>query len=288
MNTELSERSAAQSLSDIDFKMSDIKEDEGETASTESSNFEGSETADLFAEAPEEQIKITSAHDNILPISRRDETIGQLRHDNQNLKLENESLLTKLKALEKPISQEPNEDDFDKYEDYLKAIAKHHAQNFDNNSEDKTQEEVNPDFIRQQALRDVQEQIYFEKRSKIIEEKAQEFVSNTPDYSQIIQENLDILHALPPQIQKVFWDTDNAPAAVYALAKQGKLGDLANKNPYQAGHAIAQAEIRGKDMISQSYVTNAPEPIQGIKAAGESQKSPDRFTADDIRRWLDT
>lgn len=171
------------------------------------------------------------------------------------------------KQSNQPKNKEPDENDFDNYGDYLKAVARYKPQ-----QENQPEKAVDPKKIEEQAYATAKEAVHYEQRVNHVAQQAQKAMAESPELQQLFADNEDILDSFPPQIEKVFLDADNAPAAFYALTKEGKLELLAQMNPTQAAYTIAQAQIRGEQMMKAAKVSKAPAPITGAKGASQSGK----------------
>jgi len=84
------------------------------------------------------------------------------------------------------------------------------------------------------------------------------------------------------------YEIEDAPAATYALAKEGRLQDLYYMPPHVAAAHLVQAEIRGKQYLQQStrVQKQAPQPIGSLKGAGKSStKSLGQMTPNELDKW---
>lgn len=192
-------------------------------------------------------------------LSRRDKQIGSLRAREAELSRRLEALET----AQKPKNEEPNEDSFDNYGDYLKAVARYKPQ--DN-------QQVDSKEIQTQALQQAKEQVYYEQRMDVADKQIQKAQQEIPDFVHLEAEYEDVMDALPMPIIRAFLEADNAPMAFYALAKEGALESLAHMTPTKAAYVIAQAQIRGEQMARASKVSKAPAPIQGATGVSQSGK----------------
>jgi len=173
--------------------------------------------------------------------------------------------------------KQPHVDDYDNFGDYLEAVAKFRPQ-------ERPQETVDPKKLEEQAYATAKETVHYEQRVNHVAQQAQKAMAESPELQQLFADNEDILDLYPPQIEKVFLDADNAPAAFYALAKEGKLDLLAQMNPTQAAYTIAQAQIRGEQMMKAAKVSKAPPPIQGAKGASSGGKDPNSMSGKELRK----
>ena len=181
-------------------------------------------------------------------------------------------LRAQMRELEAKLNQAPeaketkpvNPDDFESYGDYIDAQVKSLV--------DQKITQSQSDMQKQQ-LAQQQEQLKAQRDQYIIEQ-AQEVSKTLTDLPQVWQQNAQTLDALPEQIADIFYSIDNAPAAVYVLAKEGKLDSLALMNPAVAAYEIVNAQNTGREMISvpKPRVSSAPQPITKAKANGSVKK----------------
>lgn len=210
-------------------------------------------------------------------LSRRDKQIGKLRAELQAARAELQKY-NEQQAAKAQTSNSPTEEQFDTYGDYLKAVARHEAQ-----------QELSQSVKQQQEQQVAEkEQAYFAQREEYTIAKAQEAIQSIPDYKQLLTENADILQSLPPQIERAFLEADEPALAFYALAKEGKLESVFDMSPARAAIEIGKAEVRGAALIKAKPVSKAPPPIEGLKGAGSSQKSLNNMNSAELLKWLNS
>lgn len=201
-------------------------------------------------------------------LNRKDKKINKL-----NAKLR--ELEAKLNEAPKQAEQKDiNPDDFENYGDYLSAQVDALVEQRMSQSQSDMQK---------QQLTEQQTQIK-EARDMHIVEQAQEAAKVFTDLPQVWQQNAAILDALPESIADIFYSIDNAPAAVYTLAKEGKLQDLAYKNPALAAYEIVNAQNKGLDMLSkpQTRVSQAPAPMDKTKGTAKASKSVTQLSGKEL------
>ncbi len=207
-------------------------------------------------------------------LSRRDKQIGKLQAQLAADRAE----LAKFREAKSPANNSPTEDGFDNYGEYLKAVARHEAQQeFSQNS--KKQEE---------AATTAQQEAWQAERTDYITNRAKEALETIPDYKQLFMENADILQSLPPHIEKAFYESDAPELAFYALAKEGKLDSLFEMSPGRAAIEIGKAEMRGEALSKAKQITKAPAPLERLKGTGSSNKSLETMSSQDLLKWLGT
>lgn len=234
---------------------------------------------DVDQEVEGQQEGDAQGHDTPFPkkavnaISRRDKQIAKLKAELAEFK----SMQEKAKAESDYKSSAPNEDDFDNYGDYLKAQILHEL---GNNSQQKQEpQQYTPE---QQA----QAQWYQERESQVAT-KAQEYSKSNPEFANLINEYSDVLDTIPPQVERLFFELNDASAAFYALAKDGLLENVVAMSPAMAASHILQAEKRGIEYLQTKKVTSAPAPIRSAKGAGKHTKTVNSMSGEELLNWLD-
>lgn len=196
-------------------------------------------------------------------LNRKDKKINKLRAERRELQAQMRELEAKLKdAPQSKGHSEINPDDFDNYGDYINAQVEALVE------QRMTQSQY--DMQKQQLTKQQEQEL--QKRNEIVLEQAREAAQTLTDLPQLWEQNAAILDALPDQITDMFYELDNAAAAVYVLAKEGKLQGLMHKNPYLAANEIINAQSRGIELLSkpQTRISQAPQPI---KPAGGNVKT---------------
>ena len=157
----------------------------------------------------------------------------------------------------------------------MRAVAKY----------DTKQELASRESKQKETHQTTQEQQWIAQREQAVAAKAQEFAKETPELLELVEEYGDVIDELPPQIQRVFLEAENAPLAFYNLAKEGKLESLASMSPARAAMEIGRAQTQAP--TKPKPVTNAPAPMSPAKGTGASGKSLDRMSWEETRKWLE-
>lgn len=190
-------------------------------------------------------------------IKRRDKKLAQT-----NARLR--ELEAKLAETQKPFEpKNVNPDDYETMDDYFKAQTEAAIENkFTQNNTD-----------QQKAQLDAQKQQIIAERNAVILEQANEVSQTLTDLPQVWQQNAATLDALPEQVTEMFYDLDNAPVAIYTLAKEGKLQNLAYMTPHMAAHEIYSAQQRGSSLLAKPRQRQtAPEPMRSAKGGVKTTK----------------
>ena len=226
------------------------------------------ETQETQTEAPVEFPKKA-----VNALSRRDKKINKLQAQLSELQQQLHS-----PPAAKPETQvangKPREEDFESYGDYLRAEIMHDVRNDQSQRDEKAQEK---------QLTNQQEQ-YVEQRRASLAEQIEVEAKNIPDFGQVWTENADLLDELPKHIEHAFYEADNAPLAIYTLAKEGKLEELATMSPAKAAMEIGRAQIRA---TSKPQTSNAPAPLKSAKGTMKTDKSLENKSASELMKWLD-
>lgn len=209
-------------------------------------------------------------------ISRRDKQIGKLQ---AQLAAERAALQAlREKATTTQDQDAPNEDNFDNYGDYIKALARHELK----------QETSQEAAKAQEAKLAETEAKWLDERSNYTIQKAQEAAKLIPNLQQMVIENEDVVAGFHPYIERAFLEADEPAMAFYALAKEGRLEEIANMSPAKAAIEIGKAEVRGLEYTKQRPVTKAPAPIASLKGTGSTGKTLDSMNSKELLKWLES
>lgn len=170
---------------------------------------------------------------------------------------------------------EPKETDFNNYAEYMRAVQKFDLQ----------QEFAARDSKQQVTQQTAQEQAWVTQREQAVATKAQEFVKENPEVTDLVEEFGDVIdgwQTTHPHITRAFLEADNAPLAFYNLAKEGKLEELANMSPARAAMEIGRAQTQA---IAKPK-TKAPTPLPAARGSVAVGKKPEDLSGDEIRSWM--
>lgn len=238
-------------------------------AATETTGEQAAETPDPVAETRDEPFPKKA----INALSRRDKQIGKLKAQYEQAQAEINRL--RQQAPQQPQKPqeggEPKESDFDNFADYMRAVQKYDLQ----------QEIAKLEGKQQQTQQSAQEQAWVAEREGAVAVQAQAFIKENPDALALVEEYGDVIDELPPQIQRVFLEADNAPLAFYNLAKEGKLEALATMSPAKAAMEIGKAQLK----TPTKSVTKAPAPMTPAKGTASGTKDPSQMTDAEFAKW---
>lgn len=224
----------------------ELQDDEG--TQTDAPETEGNDSDDV--EFPKKAVNA---------LNRKNKQINKLRAELQALKA---------KQAEVPRTPEPkriNPDDYDTMEQYLNDLADAKAESRLQQSQADMQKQQ---LTEQQAALEAQ-------RLKYVEEQAHEVAQTLTDLPQLWNQNAKVLDSLPAAVEDIFYSIDNPVAAVYVLAKEGKLESLLYANPTVAAYEIINAQNKGMELLSkpQTRQSQAPQPISKARGTGTPSKS---------------
>lgn len=201
----------------------------------------------------------------------------QKRIDKQTAKLaEMERLLSEKEAMllkaQPQQTDAPKEEDFESYEDYLKAQGRYEA----------LQEQKETQRKQAQAERDAAYQKTMTERRAMFEEKEVELKKVTPDYDEKVKEvemNIQLLSDSQKAstefqvFRDMLFSSDNMPALTYELGKNPDLLDeMLTMNPLQIARKIARLELQIENAPKAQHkpVTAPPSPISSGSKVNKS------------------
>lgn len=211
---------------------------------------------------------------------------SRLKNENRFLKKQAEAeraeLLKRIELLEKqnaPKSDEPQEESFDNYGEYLKAVAKHEARKefLETQKSQQETQKLSQDETNHQA--------WVEERATAADVKISELSATLPDFKSLEVEMSEAVSSFPPEIALALLQAENAPLAVYALAKEGKLYDLADMPYPQAVREIARAEMRGEAFLKKP-TSSAPSPLQSNRGTSPVGTKAENMSPDELLKMI--
>jgi len=199
----------------------------------------------------------------------------------QRLREENRELKTRLEKLEQSLNQtkqqpqpdgKPDITQFDDHMAYLEALADWKLETKLNAAKEQKPQTPNIDERKLQ-------------RNQEIEQQRNALVKQAPEYQSMVAENSWYLGAMPETVQEAFYEADNAPLALYALMKEGRLEDLEDLSPARIAMEIGRAEERGKAYLGAAKtISSAPPPIESLKGTGRATKNLDSMSVDELMK----
>ena len=215
-------------------------------------------------------------------LERRNKKINKLRAENAELK---QSLASynqqaeQKQVVTKPIPdglEMPQEDDFEDYAEYLKAVGKFEVR------QEYAQKEAQSAFEREMAS----QQQWVQQRAAQVDVRAAEAAKNIPELEGLYRENQDIIEGYSNAVKMAFLEADAPEMAFYALAQEGRLEELDGMSPTRVAREIALAEIRGEKLSKTRPQSKAPAPIKPAKATGTRRKNLDDMEPSELIAYL--
>jgi hypothetical protein len=177
-------------------------------------------------------------------LERRNKKINRLRAENAELKqslasynqqAEQKQVVTK--SIPDGLEM-PQEDDFEDYAEYLKAVGKFEVR------QEYAQKEAQSTFEREMAS----QQQWVQQRAAQVDVRAAAAAKNIPELEGLYRENQDIIEGYSNAVKMAFLEADAPEMAFYALAQEGRLEELDGMSPTRVAREIALAEIRGEKL----------------------------------------
>lgn len=203
---------------------------------------------------------------------------GGFQRKLDKLSAENTKLKQQLQALagsqdaDQEAKPKPVADNYDSYDDYLADLAEWHVGN-------KTRAQVAE--YREHLVR-----AEGEERVAKFKAASAEFHKTTPDYLDVLKTVDDI--TVPPAVQQVLLAVDNAPALMYALAKdRSQLESLAGLPLMQAALLIGSLSADLKAQAKRGpQVSNAKPPIRPVGSSSTApSRRPEDMSMSEYRAW---
>lgn len=212
-------------------------------------------------------------------LERRNKKINKLRAEKAELEKElNDFRARPQQTEDKPIEglQEPREDDFEDYAEYLVAKGEYNVK--------RENVAMEQEFKQRQAFESQQQ--WVSERAKYVDERAAKAVESIPELDGLYHENQDIIEGYQDSTKLGFLTVEKPEMAFYALATEGKLEELDSMNPVQLGYTLRDAEIRGEEMSKARPQSKAPAPIQPAKGTGTRSKTLDDMSPSELLAYL--
>lgn len=213
-------------------------------------------------------------------LEKRNRYINNQRNRIRSLEAE----IEKIKAGSTNKQAAPEMEKFESVLDYMKA-----DQNF--NLDQRLAEQAQAAQI---AALEQQQSIAVNQHVEAVAAQVSELLTSNPDFKSVVTSNAQVIDAMPDHIEKMFLEIDDAPAATYALAKEGRLASIYSMPPQLAAAHIVQAEIRGQQYLRQAQrpqtqtTQQAPKPIGSLRGTGKSTPPLHEMSPDQLMKWLKT
>lgn len=124
---------------------------------------------------------------------------------------------------------------------------------------------------------------WVDDRSSKVDERLPELTKSIPDIANVLEEVEDLAQMLSPEQARIALEAEDINLAIYTLHKEGKLQDVIKLPPSQLAAAIAKAEVRGQQYLTEpKQTTNAPRPMIAAKGNSTGGKSLERQSVDEL------
>lgn len=173
----------------------------------------------------------------------------------------------------------PKESDYNSFMEFLEAKDAYYEQLSDWKVEQKLSERDNKVQAAQLDIKQV-------NRIQEMANQEEAFAKSNPEYAKLVYENhSDFMTNMPRAVAEALLEAENASLALFALAKEDRLEDLADLPIHRIAMEIGRAEERGKAYLSSgNKATNAPPPMQGLRGTGSASKSLDNKSVEELMK----
>lgn len=221
-------------------------------------------------------------------ISRRDKQIGKLRAELDAARQEaakfrepptqqtqNNTQGGQLSPAKTGIPTKLKEGDFSNYADFMEARSEEIA---DWKIDQKFAER---DVKQKETDTSTKESVWRGERATLADKQAEEFLKDHADAQALYDEHADTIRELPQTIKDALLAADNVPMALFNLAKDGKLDDLADMSLVDAKVEIRLAQLKQPEKTQ----SKAPAPLSSSRGSVASEKSLDSMSGDELLKW---
>jgi len=192
-------------------------------------------------------------------------------------------LRKQIEGLNVPKDDSPKEEEFDIYEDYLKAVGKHEAKK---ELEAQQREQL-------EAQRVAKEQEARAAKEKQYSERVEAYKAEKPDYAEkeaLVEEIVGdaMRNGVTPTIKlmaEAVLESEAGARIIYELGENPDLlENLLTMSPYEAVRELVKLEGRPVDIVKEKQL---PKPIKNNSGSTKSQKSVKRMSSEEFKKqWL--
>lgn len=206
--------------------------------------------------------------------SKLSKKLADFKRQNRDLQ---EQLARVNQPKEQPKSGKPDLNTFQgTWEQYNEALTDWKLENkFSENTQKQQETQQRQEYSK-----------WVDDRSSKVDERLPELSASIPDIEDVMNEVEDLASMLSPEQARIALEAEDINLAVYTLHKEGKLQDVIKLPPSQLAAAIAKAEVRGQQYLTQKQVTNAPTPIKAAKGNTTGGKSLEKQSVDELMNGL--
>jgi len=214
-------------------------------------------------------------------IDRKTAAEKQALEERQKLQSE----LEELRRVAPTIDDAPKEEDFDSFDDFVEAKAKHQA------------EKIVQERIREQKEAELRlsQQREYESNIKDFQEKEQAFRAENPDYdknSEMFAEQVEYLQKAYPNNQSLVYaremllSSDVSPAIINELGTNPDIAEeWASMKPVQVAREVFKLEMRLSE-AKREEETPLPKPVKTVKGSTTPKRSLDKMDASELMKWV--
>jgi hypothetical protein len=206
-------------------------------------------------------------------LNKKNRYIDNLRARNRTLEAEMQKLRASPNGSDK---KPPSMDQFESVLDYVKAENSYELDK--RFSEQQSQQQLSLLEQQQAAIR--------QQQTQAMAQDFAELSSVSSEAKSVLEQAMPLVGQMPAHLDSLFFEIDNAAAAIYALAKEGRLQDVYYMHPHIAAAEIVQAQQRGLQ-----YMANAtrqvpqkqpPKPLDGLKGRVRTSRDYKDMSPDEI------
>lgn len=207
-------------------------------------------------------------------LSRRDKQIGKLKaeldaarqesakyREQPSQQTQNDTQGGQLSPAKTGIPTKLKETDFSNYAEFIEARAEEIA---DWKIDKKFAER---DVKQKETEASTKESAWREERAATVDKQAENFLKDHADAQALYDEHADTIHELPQNIKDALLAADNTHLAMYNLAKDGKLEDLADMSLVDAKVEIRLAQLKQPEKPQ----SKAPAPLSTSRGSVASK-----------------
>lgn len=209
-------------------------------------------------------------------LARERRRIGKITAQKYQNKAEADQLRQQIAELQKKIPA-PAAPNINQYQDYDKYLT------------DKTRFEAEQVLAANKtatppAQEDTQRQVWRSQRDQAIGSTIEQAKQTFPDVMQKLQQNAQVLDALPMHVADAIREADQPVLAIYQLIEDGMIQHLGGMNADTVQTMIERAE--DKALSRQKPQTKAPTPMTAARGTAPGSTSPENMTPDQLRKWM--
>lgn len=175
--------------------------------------------------------------------------------------------------LQPTAEAEPKPEDFQDYETYLKAAAKHEARQ-------ELQQQMQFHAIRAEQER---AQAAQRQTAESWNQKVAKATAELPDFTDVIgSSNLP----MPDHVKAVIMQSENGPKLAYYLASHpDEAEQIASQHPLSAIRSLVRIEDKIEAGKTAKKATDAPAPINPVGSKAKAEKGPEDMSFSEFSEW---